>query len=134
MARVRVWACVERLGEPALLIQRMVSAVGASGGKVRSRLEYTGGLLLQGDRPPEAARLLAAELGPTWAAGPPPLDTLVRRYQTQPPLMKDYLTREVSHRADALSAERFGQLLLRRLDNVHEDTGGEPTEELPRPS
>ena len=132
VARVRVWATSERTGEPALIAQRMLAAVGASGGKVRSRQEYTGGLLLQGDRTPDAARVLASELGPSWAAGPAPLDTLVRRYQTQPPLVKDYLTREVSHRADALSAERFGQLLLRRLDNVHEDAGGEPTEELPR--
>lgn len=61
-------------------------------------------------------RELAAEVAPSWAKAPPPCDDIVRRYDLEPPLVRDALTGWTSGKPDALSAVGFTELLYRRAE------------------
>jgi ATP-dependent Clp protease ATP-binding subunit ClpC len=134
-ARVRVIPWTDRQGDPGIGLSRALKATGAHGGRLRSRLECAGGLTLQNERSIEDNRLLAHDIGASYADGPAPTDRSVRRYDLATPLISDYLSGERSGRRDTLSPERFHGLLGRRVDCF--DAGQDPdlndaTEEVTR--
>jgi ATP-dependent Clp protease ATP-binding subunit ClpC len=121
VARVRVALWSERREQPYVTLQRALKATGQHGGKVRSRMECrapvaSGTLVLQNARTLSQNRELAAELVASWSTlGPAPED-VVRRYDEDPPLIRDVATGTSSGRPDALSPQRFDALLRRRVD------------------
>ena len=61
-------------------------------------------------------RELAGQLLASWLAGPADGETIVRRYDLSPWLVRDGLTEWQSGRSDALKAEGFHELLCRRVE------------------
>jgi len=95
---------------------RALKLVGQYGGKVRSRLDCEAGLVLQNGRTLAENRELAGELAPSWRLAAPAPDSIVRRCDTDPFLLRDPLTETSTGRPDALSPARFHELLCRRID------------------
>lgn len=58
---------------------RVLKTDGQHGGRIRSRLECDGGLVLQNARTLADNCELAGELAPSWADAPAPADEIVRR-------------------------------------------------------
>ncbi len=117
VARVTIapWTCARsevRFGE-----HRALKATGQMGGRVRSRLECEGGLVLQNARTLAANRDLALEIAPSWAAAASS-DDVVRRYDVEPFLVRDAATEFSSGRRDTLSPEGLHMLLCRRVDTL----------------
>jgi hypothetical protein len=120
VASVRVAAWTERREAPFVTAQRALKGVGQHGGKVRSRLECRatgegGPLVLQNARTLSENRELAADLVASWGALPAAPDDIVRRYDEEPPLLRDVRTGTSSGRPDALAPARFDALLKRRV-------------------
>jgi ATP-dependent Clp protease ATP-binding subunit ClpC len=115
-AEVRVAPWTDRSGEVVFTGHRALKLVGQYGGKVRSRLECEGGLTLQNARTLADNRELAAAVAPSWKLAPPVPDAIVRRYDSDPFLLRDTLTATSSGRPDALSPARFHALLCARLE------------------
>jgi ATP-dependent Clp protease ATP-binding subunit ClpC len=115
-------ACVRVAGwtdaaEPAKFAgHRALKLVGQQGGKVRSRVECEGGLILQNGRTLAENRELAEELVGSWRLAAPAPDAIVRRYDTEPFLVRDILTDTSTGRPETLSPARFHELLCRRID------------------
>ena len=72
--------------------------------------------MVQNGRTLAENRELAAELHGSWRIAPAAPDEIVRRVDTDPPLVRDLLTDTSSGRPDALSPARFHELLCRRVD------------------
>jgi len=113
---VRVAAWAAPVGPVDFTGHRALKTTGQLGGKVRSRVECGGGLVVQNGRTLAENRELAAELAASWRIAPPAPDDIVRRIDTDPPLVRDLLTDTSSGRPDALSPARFHELLCRRID------------------
>ena len=125
VARVRVGLWSERREEPYVTLQRALKATGQHGGKVRSRMECrasvaSGALVLQNARTLSENRELAAELVASWSTLVAAPEDVVRRYDEDPPLVRDVATGSSSGRPDALSPHRFDALLKRRADLLGE--------------
>ncbi|MFO0728713.1 MAG: AAA family ATPase [Myxococcota bacterium] len=114
VARVTVLPQAEGPFAAEFVGHRALKLVGAYEGKIRSRLECSGGLVLQNERTLAQNRELAKEVWATIMKRPPPSDTVVRRYEPEVPLFVDALIDETSGRPDALSPARFQELLVRR--------------------
>ena len=116
VARVTVIPWINRPQAPAPDFQshHALKRVGAYGGKIRSRLECAGGLVLQNQRTLAENRELAKEVLGSLLARPPPSDTVVRRYEPEVPHFVDALTGASTGRPDALSPQRFQELLVQR--------------------
>jgi hypothetical protein len=119
VASVRVARWTERRETPFVLAQRALKAVGQHGGKVRSRMECrasgTGGaFVLQNERTLSENRELAAELVASWSTLAAASADIARRYDEDPPLVRDVATGVSSGRPDALAPHRFDALLKRR--------------------
>jgi ATP-dependent Clp protease ATP-binding subunit ClpC len=98
--------------------QRALKATGQLGGKIRSRVAIPGArLVLQNARNLSENRELASDVAPSWpreqAATPP----TVRRYDLDPFLVRDYLTKADFTRKDILSPKPFHDLLCARIDS-----------------
>jgi ATP-dependent Clp protease ATP-binding subunit ClpC len=115
VARVRVIPWTDEAGEIELGRHRALKTTGAYGGKIRSRLECGEGLVLQNDRTLAQNRELALEIAGSWKKGSPRLDTVVRRYDLTTPMFADVATGASSGRPDALSPQRFHELLRERV-------------------
>ena len=123
VANVRVGPWTERREAPFVTAQRALKGVGQHGGKVRSRLECrasgdAGPLVLQNARTLSENRELAAELVASWGALKPWSEDIVRRYDEEPPLLRDVATGFTSGRPDALAPHRIDALLKRRARHV----------------
>lgn len=118
VARVRVAAWTDRKAPVGFLEQHALKRVGVYGGKVRSRLECVGGLVLQNARTLAENQELAVGLAGSWREAPPPVDDVVRRYEPETPLVRDVLTETVSGHPEALEPERFHQLLCERVKTM----------------
>jgi hypothetical protein len=116
VARVRVAPWTDRRGEVDIAVHRALDATGQYGGRVRSRLECAGGLVLQNRRNLAENRELAVELGPSWQAAPAPGDEIVRRYDLAPFLVRDPVIGRAIGRPDALAPRPFHELLCQRVD------------------
>ncbi len=84
-------------------------------GRVKSRLECQGGLVLQNERTIAANIELAKDLCGPWDRAPAPPEAIVRRYGTNPWNVRDVLTGQNTGRPDALSPRSFHELLCRRV-------------------
>jgi ATP-dependent Clp protease ATP-binding subunit ClpC len=119
VASVRVAAWTERREATFITAQRALKAVGQHGGKVRSRLECRAGeagpLIIQNARSLSDNRELAADLVASWAMLKAAPEDIVRRYDEEPPLLRDVATGLSSGRPDALAPHRFDALLKRRV-------------------
>lgn len=117
VARVRVTPWTDVQGEVKFGGHKALKGrTGVYGGRVRSRLETKGGLVLQSELNLSENRELAREVAPSWAEAPPSSDDVVRRYDLDPWQVKDLALGETTGRKDALAAGTFHALLLRRID------------------
>lgn len=115
-ARVRVAPWTERTAPLVFDDHRALKAIGVYGGRIRSRLACSGGLVLQNGNTLADNRHLAMEVGGSWAEAPEASDVIVRRYDLQAPLVRDVLTGFSSGRPDAVSPPRLHELLALRVD------------------
>jgi ATP-dependent Clp protease ATP-binding subunit ClpC len=118
VAAVRVGAWTDRREPVEFHSHRALKVSGQYGGRVRSRLECAGGLVLQNGATLADNRERAAELAPSWTAAPQPPDDIVRRYDLDPPMIRDVATGVSSGRTDALAPRPLHDLLCRRVDEL----------------
>ena len=109
------------LGNPSgpvtLSAQKALKQVGQFGGRVRSRVEVAScGFVVQNAGSLAENRELAAEFAPSWTSAADHPETVVRRYDLEPFLVRDFLTGTTTGRADILHAEPFHNLLCERID------------------
>jgi ATP-dependent Clp protease ATP-binding subunit ClpC len=118
-ARVRVGPWTDRV-KPVVFAdhQAIKGAIGAFGGRIKSRLTTEDGLVLQNGRTLAQNRDLAVDVAGAWSEAPGPSDDVVRRYDLVAPLVRDVLTGEATGRPDATSPEKLHALLCRRVDLV----------------
>ncbi len=113
---------------------RSVRADGRYGTKVRAVTGWESAegqrLVLQNDRAPSDHAAVAGELLAALAHAVEAPETVVRRYDVAPPLVRDALTGWISGRPDALAPKGLDALLLRRVDAaaVDEAAAAEPQE------
>jgi ATP-dependent Clp protease ATP-binding subunit ClpC len=116
VASVRVAPWTEERAAPQIVSERPLKATGQLGGKVRSRLECAGGLVLQSGRTLAEGREVAADVIASWRAAPEESDEIVRRYDRDPPRVRDARTGFTSGRPDALAPAAFDVLLKAIVD------------------
>jgi ATP-dependent Clp protease ATP-binding subunit ClpC len=116
VASVRVVTWGDDRVAPSIVAERPLKATGQYGGKVRSRLECEGGLVLQSGRTLAENREVAREIAASWTRVPAASDEIVRRYDREPPLVRDARTGISSGRPDALSPEGFDALVRAAID------------------
>ncbi len=117
VARIRVAALGIASGGVTLSVQKALKQVGQYGGRVRSRVEVAGSsFVVQNAASLAENRELAEEFAPSWQNDASTPETVVRRYDGEPFLVRDFLTGTTTGRADALHAEPFHQLLCERID------------------
>ncbi len=103
VARVSVAPLSNRAGPVEFGEQRPLKAVGQLGGKIRSRVAVLGTkLVLQNAHTLSENRELARDIAPSWPREQPPTMPMVRRYDLDPFLVRDYLTGSDFTRADIL--------------------------------
>ncbi|MFC4308722.1 AAA family ATPase [Steroidobacter flavus] len=97
--------------------QRALKQRGTFGEKVRSRVEVIGGshFALQNALTIAENRELARAIAASWQAASSS-DTVVRRYDLEPFLLKDHLTGLTSGRRSVLKPAEFHELLCKRVD------------------
>ncbi len=128
VVRVRVAPWTDQRSELCIVAQRALKASGQLGGRVRSRLECAGGLLLQNSQTLAANRDLAPELVAAWAAVPPASDEVVRSIYQRPFRLVDAATGTRTGRGEVLKPPGFHALLAARIDRLGAPRG---SEELP---
>ena len=120
VCRVTVAPWTDRRKPVSFHEHRALKAIGRYDGKVRSRLVCEHDLVLQNGNVLAENRELAVEVVGSWAQRPPPSDGIVRRYDLSTPLVRDVLTGLSTGRPDAVSPERFHQLLCQRVETSSE--------------
>ena len=120
VATVRTARWGDERGAPSVLSQRALKVAGQLGGKIRSRLECEGGLMLQNSNTLIENRELATEVAPSWSEAPRARDDIVRRYDLAPFLVRDAATGFTTGHPEALKPRRFHELLCRRIDSERE--------------
>jgi PCRF domain len=117
VAKVSVAALNDAAGGVTISTQKALKQVGQYGGRVRSRVEVAGSdLVVQNARSLADNRELAEELAPSWLSAASHSETVVRRYDLEPFLVRDFLTGTTTGHADILHPEPFHQLLCDRID------------------
>jgi ATP-dependent Clp protease ATP-binding subunit ClpC len=117
VCRVRVAPWTDADGEVGFIDHRALKGKqGQLGGRIRSRLECKGGLVLQNGCNLSENRELAAAVAPSWAQVGPASDEQVRRIDLAKPLLKD-ASGFSSGRKDALAPGPFHELLCHRVDS-----------------
>ncbi len=122
-ASVRTAPWTDLRGGARFLVHRALETTGQLGGRLRSRLECEGGLVLQNGRTLTDNRDLAGELTMAWSRAPEPPDEIVRRYDRDPTMVRDVLTGFSSGRPDALAPRSFHELLCLRVDAAAQPGG-----------
>jgi ATP-dependent Clp protease ATP-binding subunit ClpC len=111
-ARVRVAPWSDRPAAPEEVDDhRALRRDGTFSGRLRSRLAM-GPVVLQNGRTLQENRELALQLLGPWREAPPPSDEVIRRYDVDPPMIRDHRTGWQSQRPDAHSPERWAELLI----------------------
>jgi ATP-dependent Clp protease ATP-binding subunit ClpC len=119
VARVRVTALSERGAKIKLSEQRALKEIGQLAGRIRSRVAILGtNLVLQNDRTIAENRELALDVGPSWTQPQMPTSTVVRRYDLDPFVVRDHLTKTDYNRREILSPKLFHNLLCARIDKL----------------
>lgn len=114
VARVRVAPWTDAEGAVEFGDHRALKGkTGQFGGRIRSRVECVGGLVVQNAQNLSENRELALDVGPAWAAGPPASDAVVRRYSPDG-IVKDSTGWTPKKRA--LSPQLWHELLCHRVD------------------
>ena len=117
VAKVRVAPLSDASGGVTFSVQKALKQVGQLGGRVRSRLEVAGSeFVVQNAGSLSENRELAGEFAPSWLSAPAQPETIVRRYDLQPFLVRDFLSGTTTGRTDILRPEPFHQLLCARID------------------
>lgn len=116
-----VKVCVAALDKPSgrvtFAAQKALKQIGQYGGRVRSRVELADSdLVVQNAGSLTDARELAEEVAPSWGAASQGGQSVVRRYDLKPFLLRDYRTGTSSGRAEILHAGPFHDLLCKRID------------------
>jgi ATP-dependent Clp protease ATP-binding subunit ClpC len=126
IARVRIAPLSSPAGAVELGEQRPLKAVGQLGGKIRSRVVVPDAkLVLQNARTLGENRELACDIAPSWPREQAPTPPTVRRYDLEPFLVRDHLTKTDFSRKDILSPQPFHELLCARIDRgAREDQTG----------
>jgi len=121
IARVMVAPWSDSTAPVAFGEQQPLKAMGQLNGKIRSRVALAGtSLVLQNDRTLTENRELALDIGPSWPRSQMSTTPMVRRYDLDPFLVRDYLTQSDFHRGDILSPKLFHELLCARIDRAVE--------------
>src|SRR5262249_48621060 len=122
MARVRVAPLSTRAGAVEFGEERALKASGQLGGRIRSRLAILGSrLILQNARTLTENRELASDMAPSWPREPNGTAANVRRYDLDPFLVRDHLTKTDHTRKDVLGPKGFHELLCARIDRAQGD-------------
>jgi MoxR-like ATPase len=117
VAKVGVALLGTSAGAVTLSVQKALKQIGQFGGRVRSRVELAGGgFVAQNAGSLAENRELAAEFAPSWSSAAEQPENVVRRYDLEPFLVRDFLTGTSTGRADILHAEPFHRLLCERID------------------
>jgi hypothetical protein len=117
VAKVRVAPLCDASGGVTFSVQKALKQVGQLGGRVRSRLEVAGSeFVVQNAGSLAENRELTGELAPSWLSAPVQPETIVRRYDLQPFLVRDFLSGTTTGRPDILHPEPFHHLLCARID------------------
>ena len=81
-----------------------------------SRVEIAGAeLVVQNAGSLAESRELAEEFGTSWPSATDEPDRVVRRYDLEPFLVRDFLTETTTGRNDSLRPQPFHQLLCKRI-------------------
>jgi hypothetical protein len=117
VAKVGV-AALDGTTEPvSISIHKALKQTGQYGGRVRSRVEVAGSdFVIQNAGSLAENRELAEEFSPCWRKATVHLDRVVRRYDLEPFLVRDFLTGMTTGRPDALQPEPFHELLCKRIE------------------
>jgi len=125
VAKVSVAALNDAADGVTISVQKALKQTGQYGGRVRSRVEVMGSeFVVQNAGSLVDNRELAEELAPSWPGATTPSNVVVRRYDLEPFLVRDFLTATTTGRAEILQAQPFHQLLCDRIDS---DGLGDPT-------
>jgi len=117
VARVGVAPVGVAEAELQVSAQKALKQSGQYGGRVRSRIEISGGrFVVQNAATLAENRELAEFFAPSWLLASAASDRVVRRYDVEPFLVNDFLTATRSGRRDALHAGPFHKLLCRRIE------------------
>ena len=120
VAKVSVALLGNATGEVSFSVQKALKQIGQFGGRVRSRVTVAGSeFVVQNSGSLAENRELAQAFAPSWAEAASPPETVVRRYDLEPFLVRDFLTGTNTGRADVLHAAPFHQLLCERIDAVY---------------
>jgi ATP-dependent Clp protease ATP-binding subunit ClpC len=116
VARVSV-AAVDGIAAGATpTLQKALKQQGQYGGKVRSRIEVAdSGFVAQNERTLVENRELVEEFAGAWSKVSSS-DKVVRRYDLEPFLVRDFLTETSTGRVDALRPNSFHELLCKRIE------------------
>jgi len=129
VAKIGVAALGDAADGVTISVQKALKQTGQYGGRVRSRVEVAGSeFVVQNAGSLAENRQLAEELAPSWLSAASPSHTVVRRYDLEPFLVRDFLTGTTTGRADILHAEPFHQLLCDRIDVGLRDPQLAPTQ------
>ena len=105
--------------------QKALKQVGQYGGKVRSRIELAGnGFVAQNERTLLENRALIEEFASAWSKMTVS-EKVVRRYDLEPFLVRDFLTETTTGRSDALRPDSFHELLCQRIEINHARAGSD---------
>jgi ATP-dependent Clp protease ATP-binding subunit ClpA len=114
--------CVAAIDDAAagvvpLAAQKALKQMGQYGGRVRSRVEVAGGdFVVQNAGALAENRELAEALALSWRSAAAQPDRIVRRYDLEPFLVRDFLTETTTGRRDILEPEPFHDLLCKRIE------------------
>ncbi len=117
VAKVTVAPLDKPSGRVRLSVRKALKQVGQYGGRVRSRVAVADSeLVLQNAASVAENTELAEELGPSWLGVAPQGDeSVVRRYDMDPFLVRDFRTDLSTGRAEILRPEPFHELLCQRI-------------------
>ena len=120
--KVTVAALSERREPERFGHHRALKANGGFGGRIRSRLEVEQcrGLVLQNEATLNTNRDTATMLAASWRHGAIDSNAVVRRYDEEPFLIKDYAAQLSAGRRDVLKPKAFDELLVRRIRAIPE--------------
>ena len=119
VVKVRVMPWTDETASVSYSAQRALKKVGLLGGRVRSRLQVAGrDLVIQNERTLAENRSFAQSVVPSYTQEALDHETEIRRYDSDPFLLKDHLTGSTG-RADTLAPDRFHDLLCRRVEEIY---------------
>lgn len=123
VVRVRVARLTDSSRQIAFNSQRALKKNGLLGGRVRSRLQPVGSdLLIQNSKTLADNKLMADSVVASFESLESSGDTLVRRYDQSPYLIKDFLTGTLSSKADITSGDGFHKLLCQRVSEYYTES------------